>query len=129
MKISKQTIDKFRQEFPEAVKALEENYGWRIKLGNARFDEFHFTIKVTVTDIETDADEKLRHDFENLCHVYGFCKDDFKREFMWGLDTMELIGFNPRARKNTITIRKKRTGEEYVTSESALRQRLTRQNA
>lgn len=49
MKLDKQGLQQFREDFDKAVEKLEKKYGMEIDLGNIRFDGIELRSKLTAT--------------------------------------------------------------------------------
>lgn len=61
-------------------------------------------------------EEERRKDFEFYAFRYGFKPSDYRKEFSKKGKTYQLIGFKPRAKKNTCIIVDTETKKEYVCS-------------
>lgn len=107
MEITKSELKNFRNDFDAAVKALEEKYGVTVQLGNITFSEMKFTSKMTVTNKETKSGVSAEQaEFNDLAPMYGFEPSDYLKEFVQGGRTYTFVGFNPRAKKSPIKLRR-----------------------
>lgn len=73
MEINKTTIQAFRNDFKTAVAQLEQQYGVRIELGNARYTSDHFTSKLTVSLVSSTGEVKspLAENLEVYRNIYN----------------------------------------------------------
>lgn len=86
---------KFREDFQEAVRSVEEKYALTIEAGNITYSADTFTYKVTCA--KTDAGDLKQKEFERYCASYGFSKDDYKREFVLNGDRYAFVGISAKS--------------------------------
>lgn len=67
-----------------------------------------------LTMSSTDEEDRKRKEFEFNAFMFGFKPSDYKKEFTKEGKTYQLIGFKPKARKNTCIIMDMETNKQYV---------------
>lgn len=125
MKMERSELKKFRSDFAATVEDLEKKYGVKIDIGNISFSADEFHTKMTVKNMvgadgaEIDLERK---EFERDCILFGLNKEDYLREVkLHGhSETYVIYGVNTNASKNTIRIREKYTGKQYVCPKSLI---------
>lgn len=117
MVINNKTLDAFREDFKNVVKALEEKYDVEIGMGSITYNDksFHFRTNVEKKVSDEDKAKNMQEEFNTYCQMYGFVPDDYRKEFRVEAErkTFILVGFNPRARKNACLLHE--VGKEDVT--------------
>ncbi len=127
MKMNTTELKHFRKEFEAAVLDLEVKYGVKIEVGNFRYDDSSFHTQMTVRSSVSENGEKIdlrKMDFEKYCWRFGLRSEDYMKEVhLFGNDgTFIVIGVNPNASKNVITILDKATSKKYVCPKSLIRE-------
>lgn len=116
MKITKAELKDFRKDFTEVIKPLEKKYNLTTELGGISYDANSFTVKLSAVrgskeEAEKSEFEKYAEDFS----YFGITKDMYLQEFTAvNGNKYVLCGLNPKARKNFLTVRDKKTGKQYV---------------
>ena len=87
MEINKQTIEQFRKDFADQVKALENKYGVDIDIGAITFGPNSFHGSLTVRNYGLDIDEWNWH-----CARYGFKPEDLGRMFWYKRNQYKITG-------------------------------------
>ena len=110
--IDKQTLENFRQDFKQAMQALETKYGFVIELGRITYTATSFTGKLEVNegDSKDDVNEK---DFYKYCSMYGLSKDDYDRRFTFQGNDYIVVGIRPSKRKYPICCQQVQNGTTY----------------
>lgn len=67
-----------------------------------------------LTMSSNDEEDIKRKEFEFNAFMFGFKPSDYKKEFIKDGKTYQLIGFKPKARKNTCIIMDMETNKQYV---------------
>lgn len=124
MKISKETIKSFREDFSKTIKSLEEKYEISIKLGNSNFEENEFRTTMKVSNLEIEGIPAEQYHFEFSAENYGFKKSDYKKEFKINHENFSFIGFKPTPNKNVCLIRSLSSGEIFATSVKTVSKKL-----
>ena len=118
MNFTKREFDAFRVDLREAVKGVEEKYNIKINDRNISYDETSFTLKLEAKKNEMFTEEFEINEFKTAARLYGFKPEDYKRNFEVNdrgkMVIYELVGFNPKATKNTCKIRDIQTGRRYA---------------
>ena len=78
--IDKEMLRNFRNDFAEAVKDLEQQYGIVITLGRITFDATSFTGKLEAKEGES-KDQVNEDTFKAHCREYGLAPTDYDRRF------------------------------------------------
>ena len=99
--IDKQTLTNFRKDFAEAVKDLEQKYGFVIELGRISYTATSFNGKLEVREGES-KDDANEQDFKRYCRMYGLEASDYDRRFTYGNDEYIVTGIRPSKRKYPI---------------------------
>lgn len=76
MEMNNQSIQQFRKDFADAVKALEEKYDVDISLGRITYDFNSFHGTLTTNAKGADKAEWIRY-----CGMYGFKPEDYGKTF------------------------------------------------
>lgn len=93
----------FGADFQKAIEELEKKYELSIKLGNISYDNTGFNAKIAV--VKTDSKEDYKKlDFEKYCGYFGFEPEHYRQTFVANGHTLALVGFNPKAPKNSCLI-------------------------
>ena len=120
MKISRESLRSFREDFRSAVSELEEKYGVTIQLGNISYDESMFSARLEVKN-SRDPEEIAEKDFDRDVWKYehlGFREGMYKRVFIGADgDQYTIVGFNTRASKSALHIVRVRDGRRFAARE------------
>lgn len=113
MKISRETLREFREDFMAAIAPLEDKYDVTVKLGYISFNADEFS-------------SKMRNDFDANVWKYehlGGREGMYKRVFT-GADghRYAITGFNTRAKKRAILMIRVIDGVRFATSEGFVRE-------
>ena len=117
--MTKTNLKNFRNDFANAMKALEEKYGVTVEMKNISYTQDSFTTKIEVVN---ESDNREQTDFERnvVCFKnYGLTKNDYKKVFKIKGEKFYLVGINPRARKYPFILRNEK-GDEYSFTANAL---------
>lgn len=109
------TVDlkKFRNEVELALAAVAEKYGCEVAAGNIKYDTTSVDIAVYFKSKGENGESAEEVDFKKHCKDYGFSMEDYGMKFTLDGKTYRLIGFNPRARKNSCIITDS-NGKQYA---------------
>jgi len=123
MDIKGSNFKKFRNDFASAVKQMEAEFGVTIKMGGVTYepDGSAFVSKITVKNTQVNGVSFEQNDFNKHCEHYGFEAKDYNREFTLNGERLKLIGFNPRAPKNSCKIVSLVSGSNYKCSENVVK--------
>lgn len=106
MRHTKAEFNRFRAEFKNAVKALEEEFDVKIDMGNIRYDkgvEFRTTLKVVNnSSLEVDGkivDVKVKEYQDIAVKRWGFKSEWLGEHFKLNGKTYKLVGWNDRSNK------------------------------
>ena len=103
--------ESFRKDFEKAVKSVELKYNVELSQKTISYDSLTFRFTVDGVRLRDDKDaEQLM--FEKYCLKYGVSPDKYKAELLVNGKLMNLVGFNPRARKYPLILRDK-NGKSY----------------
>lgn len=120
MNINKNTLPKFRVDFADAVKSLEEKYGVKIELGSISFgsNDFHTRMQVTNVGATEEDDEKIWKALQKKASWKNslVLKAEYGKWYI-GNDghSYKIVGFNPTRPKNIFQIAN-HSGETYCCS-------------
>lgn len=124
MNINPTTLQAFRSDFQQAVKALEEKYGVTVQAQKITYDSGSFHFKVEVNN--GSAEEAAKNHFENHCELYGLEPSDYLKTFTWKGNEYQIVGIKPSGKKNNIIIKDTHTNTEYVGSSAIVLAALKR---
>jgi len=104
MNINKATLNAFRSDFEEAVKALEEKHGMTIKLAGISYTDESFSSKVTFTNNDENGNKvsQIAIDFQKQAGMYGLKASDLGRTFFSNGQSFTISGLKPRNHKMPI---------------------------
>jgi len=116
MTITKPMLNKFRNDFADAVKFLEAEYKVKIDLGTISYSQTSFHTKMTVT--ETDLGENgtpviSETHFKSCASLLGVPETWLNLEFMSGKERLKIVGLNPRRPKNAVELLGVTSGRKY----------------
>ena len=125
MKISRESLREFREDFMAAMAPLEEKYDVTVMLGAISFNADEFSSKMEVKN-SRDPEIIAKNDFDANVWKYehlGFHEGMYKRIFI-GADGQRyaVTGFNTRAKKRAILMIRVSDGARFATSESFVRE-------
>ena len=118
--ITIEVIKNFRADFAEAVKDLEEKYGFNIKLGNISYSDSRFTSKLEVTLDTVSPTQRFEETFKALYKLYGLSEDLLGKSFMSNGLTMKFVGIDSKKR-NYPCICTANNGKQYKMSTEQLK--------
>jgi len=121
--ISIETLKKFRTDFAEAVKDLEEKYGFVIKLGNISYGETSFRSKLEVTLDSVSPTQKYEETFKSLYKLYGLEESYLGRVFKSNGINLTFVGIDSKKR-NYPCICSGSNGKQYKMSTEQLKLHL-----
>ena len=99
--IDKETLRNFRNDFAEAVKDLEQQYGIVITLGRITFDATSFSGKLEAK--EGESKDQVNEDiFNKECKKYGLDPEDYDRRFTYQGKEYTITGIYSRSNKYPI---------------------------
>jgi hypothetical protein len=82
------------------MKSVEEKFGVTVNFGGGTYDETTFNVKLTVKTTDKEALEKNgRIEWDAVCELYGFKKEDYKAKFQSNGVTYTAESFMPRRSK------------------------------
>lgn len=114
MLFNKKGFELFKEDVNKALAEVSEKHGVVIECGSITYSDIDFTMKLSVT--KNDGTDGKRTLFERECRYYGFKPDDYEREFTYAGKKYKLVGFRPKARKNSCSIVNLQDGKTYVCS-------------
>ncbi len=116
MKIDGTNVKMFRNDFADAVRALEAQYDVKISIGNISMRADKFTSSFTVKNNKVNGVDAEQYNFNRTRLGSDFSESDYKRKLKLQGETFELYGLNTRAPKNPCNIRSLKDGKTYKTS-------------
>jgi len=119
MDILNGNFKEFRQDFKDAMRALEAKHGVKASIGSITYhpDGTNFTSRLTVTNETVNGKDVAQIKFDSTCNRYGFEPSDYNREFTVRGQRLKLVGFNSKAPKNPCKIEDVATGAKYKCGE------------
>ena len=98
MTLDKETLKAIREQGNEALKAVGEELGVKIELGNCSYSESEATFQMKVNIISEDG-EVITKEWENLLRLAKMRDFDIEKEYTLNGSKVKLKGYNSRARK------------------------------
>ena len=121
--ITTEVIKNFRADFAQAVKDLEQKYGFKIDLGNIKYDSEHFSSKLEVTLSSVNPNKKYEEAFESLHKLYGLEESYLGKVFKSNGINLTFIGLDNKKR-NYPCICNGSNGKQYKLSIDQLKLHL-----
>lgn len=119
--MDKATIKSIHKDLDEAIKAVGEKHNFAMTDGSRiSYNDAGFTFKAEVAFTSDNEGKKIdpaQRTFETHCEAHGLSPEDYGKEVrIHGCPghTYEITGIKPKARKNAVIIKDKKTGTEYV---------------
>jgi hypothetical protein len=102
---TKAGFKKVRTVLDKALEKAGKELDITLELGSISFDANKFTCKLTALT-GTDVNEHAKKEWDKNCVMFGFKPSHFgvSHKPKFGHDTYTIVGINPRARKNPITV-------------------------
>ena len=122
--LNNNVLKNFRNDFNEAMVALEKKYGYKIDLGIINYGTSEASAKITINDVGTGIATGLTAEqviWENNCEYYGLKKEDFGKEVRISGRLFRIAGILPNCRKNGVLIEDVNTKAQYKTSYESAR--------
>ena len=112
------TLEKMRAEIESALAPLTEKYGVTFDTGNIRYSDKQFNIKITGTAYISDEEkaEKDMEKFQAFAKIFQIPIDAYHKAYYdhTGKTAYRIVGVNPRARVNVLTIEDVITHKQYT---------------
>lgn len=113
MVINSSNLDKFRIDFNEAVKDLENKYNVVIKMGTISYDQDQFSFRVQANNGTSEEDVR-RRDYLKRCSEYYLTPQDLNNlTFNYNGRDYVVSGLSSRKTKFAILAKDRLTGKEY----------------
>ena len=126
MKVTKENLKKFRNDFETSMRDLEEKYGIQISMGNISYRDSQFSAKITALNLDAGREEEKEpgtsDDARQLAWNIGCRKNPLlKPEYLGKIIMIRGVqfmvdGFNPSAKKNCVFIKRLSDDKMFVTS-------------
>tara|TARA_R100000315_G_scaffold62427_1_gene43924 strand:+ start:77 stop:517 length:441 start_codon:yes stop_codon:yes gene_type:complete len=98
MTLDRETLKAIREKGNKALKAVGEELGVKIELGNCSYSESEATFQMKVNIISEDG-EVITKEWENLLQLAKLKGFDVEKEYTLNGSKVKLKGYNSRARK------------------------------
>lgn len=122
--LNNNVLKNFRNDFNEAMVALEKKYGYKIDLGSINYGFGEATAKITINDVGDGVATGLSPEqviWEKNCEIYGLKKEDYGKEIRISGRLFRIVGILPNCRKNGVLIEDVNTKTQYKTSYESAR--------
>jgi hypothetical protein len=117
--INKQTLQTLRPQVEQALAELGDRFGIDFALGRGSYNSSgvsgSFTLEMSTRD-EATGKSGAQVIFERYAPRYGLTAEDFGREFSIRKTRYKIVGINPNAPVNCLTIARVRDDKEFVAS-------------
>ena len=120
MNLTETNFNHFRNDVLNALAAVAEKYGCEVTMGNIKYD-MTFIDATLYFKAKGENGESAEAEFKRICKDYGFKPEDYNHCFLMDGKSYNLIGFNPRARKNYCIVRETQSGKTYVCPPTAIK--------
>jgi len=126
MQMDENSLKRFRADFANSVKALEQSYGVKISLGNISYNEARFTSKVTVMNldeigkpkIDPNAERKARFHLSLQIQNANICQGPIfgtQWKTIMG-EIITIVDWKSRNNKYPVVYTKGNNGQQYKSS-------------
>ena len=113
--ITKNQLKKFRVDFAECVKPLEQEYGIKLSIGGITFSNVGFSCRLKGDLVDENGEEKVDlKEFDMLKSILGLSAS-LNDTFYSNGKEFTITGLNTRARKNAVEL-KCNDGKKYKAS-------------
>jgi len=117
MKIDKQSIALFRDDFKKSIKELESKYNIKIGLGNISYSNTEFHGKLSIIN-NTDSNKSISQikeetEFLQYYQLLGFKKEDLGGLFTYNGQQYKLIGCRMSSRKYPIIVERTNDNKQF----------------
>ena len=121
MNLANTDFKQFRNDVVDALAAIAEKYGCEVTAGNIKYDTSSIDLALYFKAKGENGESAEEMDFKKYCGNYGFKPEDYNHCFLMDGKSFNLIGFNPRARKNYCIVRESQSGKTYVCPPTAIK--------
>ena len=108
MSIDRVKINKLREDIEAVLSEVGEMHGVHFELGRCRYnrDNAEFKLEVALVDADGEVKSKVSNDFRRMAASAGLSPNDLGRTFVHSGVQYVVTGWNSRARKNKVTLRR-----------------------
>lgn len=121
MNLTETNFNQFRNDVLNALAAVAEEYGCEVTMGNIKYDMTSIDATLYFKAKGENGESAEEAEFKRICEDYGFKPEDYNHCFLMDGKSYNLIGFNPRARKNYCIVRETQSGKTYVCPPTAIK--------
>ena len=121
--ITPQVLQDFREDFKQAMQALEQKYGLVIDLNTIHYTATEFNAKLVAKEGES-RDDVNEADFKRYCRQYGLEPTDYDRRFTFQGKDYIVVGVRPSKRKYPICCQSVEDGRTYGFTAEAVKRAL-----
>jgi hypothetical protein len=131
-RFTSQNIGPILTEIQEAVEAVAAKHGLEVSRSPCTYQQDRVKLScLTLSTVQTSNDgtttSVTERDFRMLAKSYGLEPDDFGATFTdYRSETFTIEGIKPRARKNTVLVKKARNQKIYVMPHATVKRHLDR---
>lgn len=130
MKINKQNLELFREQFKALMEELEAEWNIKVELKSIRYDERGFKSSIEVLNTEDMEDGQhpdavIRNAFESKKMMYGLQDIKLESFFMSRGETFKIVGAKWSKRKYPIIAENISTGKRYCFTCDSVKKSLT----
>ena len=110
--LSVMQFKEFRKEVEAALAPIAEKYGTTVKIGSMSYTSTDFKMPLTFVKKEINGKPYEQVEFEKYCHCFGFCQEDYRKEFTYNGEKFKIVGVKPNAPKYPV-LAENAKGEVY----------------
>jgi hypothetical protein len=102
--ITRDILKDFREDFAAHVEQLENEYGFKLTIGNISFDGKTAVAKLNIATVGDNGEvfTKEAQDFTHYAGQFGINKDLLNSSFDHRGDTFKIVGLKPRSKRAPI---------------------------
>lgn len=108
MDITRETLKKFREDFVNTVKSLEESYHVKLNIGNITYDpigmQFHTKLNGVSVDPNAKAGDAEKKVWDTHCERFGLTKETFGKLVVTNGKTLKVAGLNLSKRNDKVVL-------------------------
>lgn len=120
MSFTKQNIGHIRNDITSALKAVEKKHGVLFNVGRISYTDSDFRVTIQCHTNSSGAASPIELEWNKLCHLYGFIKEDLNKKVNLNGEVHKIIGLKARNRKYPIITVKISNGKQYKWPEASV---------
>jgi|LSQX01.1.fsa_nt_gb hypothetical protein len=103
---TKQEFSQFRKRVQESLKAVAEEFDFKIELGDISYTDINFRLPLIVKKRTVNGMSYEEAEFRELCGLFGLEPTDFNKEIIINEEKYRIAGINAKSKKFPIILEK-----------------------